>query len=159
MECHAVCRETIVKLRVLSRNQQLLRMDFEERCARNDLFLRYAQQHLADADLVILSDYAKGTLQLVQSFIAHCRERGTRLWLIQKVATLSGIEVPLSLPRTYPSSRRWLVHAIRMQSWCRKQKRCAPASMLRRFWSRGQAGMTLVQSDSQAQRRTGWCRL
>ena len=76
MPCAA---DTIVKLRVLSRNQQLLRMDFEEPLNdhANDLFLRYAQQHLADADLVILSDYAKGTLQLVQSFIAHCRERGT----------------------------------------------------------------------------------
>ena len=70
--------DTIVKLRVLSRNQQLLRMDFEESLAHhaNDLFLRYAQQHLADADLVILSDYAKGTLQLVQALIAHCREMG-----------------------------------------------------------------------------------
>jgi len=76
MPCAA---DTIVKLRVLSRNQQLLRVDFEEPLNHhaNDLFLRYAQQHLADADLVILSDYAKGTLQLVQSFIAHCRERGT----------------------------------------------------------------------------------
>ena len=43
MPCPA---ETIVKLRVLSRNQQLLRMDFEESLAShaNDLFVRYAQQ-------------------------------------------------------------------------------------------------------------------
>ena len=75
MPCAAA---TIVKLRVLSRNQQLLRMDFEEPLNdfANDLFLRYAQQHLADADLVVFSDYAKGTLQLVQSLIAHCRELG-----------------------------------------------------------------------------------
>ena len=77
MPCKA---DTIVKLRVLSRNQQLLRMDFEETLApyANDLFLRYAQQHLADADLVILSDYAKGTLQLVQPLLAYCREAGKR---------------------------------------------------------------------------------
>ena len=77
MPCKA---DTIVKLRVLSRNQQLLRMDFERTLApfANDLFLRYAQQHLADADLVILSDYAKGTLELVQPLLAYCREAGKR---------------------------------------------------------------------------------
>lgn len=77
MPCKA---DTIVKLRVLSRNQQLLRMDFEQSLApyANDLFLRYAQQHLADADLVILSDYAKGTLELVQPLLAYCREAGKR---------------------------------------------------------------------------------
>ncbi len=73
MPCPA---ETIVKLRVLSRNQQLLRMDFEESLANhaNDLFVRYAQQHLADADLVVFSDYAKGSLELVQPLLAHCRD-------------------------------------------------------------------------------------
>ena len=73
MPCPA---ETIVKLRVLSRNQQLLRMDFEESLAShaNDLFVRYAQQHLADADLVVFSDYAKGSLALVQPLLTHCRE-------------------------------------------------------------------------------------
>ena len=75
MPCAA---ETIVKLRALSRNQQLLRMDFEESLAdyANDLFVRYAQQHLADADLVIFSDYAKGSLELVQPLLARCRELG-----------------------------------------------------------------------------------
>ena len=73
MPCPA---ETIVKLRVLSRNQQLLRMDFEESLAThaNDKFVRYAQQHLKDADLIVFSDYAKGSLVLVQSLLTHCRE-------------------------------------------------------------------------------------
>ncbi len=73
MPCPA---ETIVKLRVLSRNQQLLRIDFEESLAShaNDLFVRYAQQHLADADLVVFSDYAKGSLALVQPLLAHCHD-------------------------------------------------------------------------------------
>jgi len=75
MPCAA---DTIVKLRVLSRNQQLLRMDFEETLVEyaNDLFVGYAQQLLADADLVVFSDYAKGTLQFVQSMLSHCRELG-----------------------------------------------------------------------------------
>jgi len=75
MPCAA---ETIVKLRVLSRNQQLLRMDFEAPLApfANDLFVGYAQQQLADADLVVLSDYAKGSLALVDQLIRFCRDAG-----------------------------------------------------------------------------------
>ncbi len=70
--------ETIVKLRVLSRNQQLLRMDFESPLAGygNDLFVGYARQHLADADLVVFSDYAKGSLSMVERLIEMCREMG-----------------------------------------------------------------------------------
>jgi D-beta-D-heptose 7-phosphate kinase/D-beta-D-heptose 1-phosphate adenosyltransferase len=75
MPCAA---ETIVKLRVLSRNQQLLRMDFEQPLSQyaNDLFVGFAQQHLVDADLIVFSDYAKGSLALIESLIARCRSLG-----------------------------------------------------------------------------------
>jgi D-beta-D-heptose 7-phosphate kinase/D-beta-D-heptose 1-phosphate adenosyltransferase len=75
MPCAA---ETIVKLRVLSRNQQLLRMDFEESLSphANDLFVGFAAQHLIDADLIVFSDYAKGSLALIESLIARCRSLG-----------------------------------------------------------------------------------
>ena len=75
MPCAA---ETIVKLRVLSRNQQLLRMDFEQPLSpyANDLFVGFAQPHLIDADLVVFSDYAKGSLALIGSLIAQCRSLG-----------------------------------------------------------------------------------
>ena len=75
MPCAA---DTIVKLRVLSRNQQLLRMDFEQSLTEyaNDLFVGFAQQHLADADLIVFSDYAKGSLALIEPLIARCRALG-----------------------------------------------------------------------------------
>ena len=75
MPCAA---ETIVKLRVLSRNQQLLRMDFEESLSphANDLFVGFAAQHLIDADLIVFSDYAKGSLALIESLITRCRSLG-----------------------------------------------------------------------------------
>ncbi len=75
MPCDA---DTIVKLRVLSRNQQLLRMDFEQSLSQyaNDLFVGFAQQHLVDADLIVFSDYAKGSLALIEPLIARCRSLG-----------------------------------------------------------------------------------
>src|SRR3990167_11422115 len=55
---------TITKLRVISRHQQLIRLDFEEKLipAENPRLLERYQAHLPQANIVILSDYHKGTL-------------------------------------------------------------------------------------------------
>lgn len=67
---------TIIKLRVISRQQQLLRLDFEETSALNcdDVFVEHFKKHLANANLVILSDYKKGTLAKPQAFIQAARK-------------------------------------------------------------------------------------
>lgn len=62
---------TIIKLRVISRHQQLLRVDFEEPFVnfdQNKLLDSY-KRHLASASLVVLSDYNKGTLKDSQQLI------------------------------------------------------------------------------------------
>lgn len=67
--------DTITKLRVMSRNQQLIRLDFERSFTHADkaqLNERF-KQCLADVDLVVLSDYAKGSLSDIQSLIAQAR--------------------------------------------------------------------------------------
>ena len=71
-------KPTITKLRVLSRNQQLIRLDFEESLSVVGAFNRKAlvQQFraaLEDALAVILSDYGKGTLADVTELIAAAR--------------------------------------------------------------------------------------
>lgn len=72
---------TITKLRVLSRNQQVIRLDFEESLAADDAFSRgefasaFAQQ-LAGVDAVLLSDYGKGTLAKAGALIRACRKAG-----------------------------------------------------------------------------------
>ncbi|MGB8712272.1 MAG: bifunctional D-glycero-beta-D-manno-heptose-7-phosphate kinase/D-glycero-beta-D-manno-heptose 1-phosphate adenylyltransferase HldE [Onishia taeanensis] len=72
---------TIAKLRVMSRNQQLIRLDFEQALDEvdtQDLHDQVAAQ-LGDADLVILSDYGKGTLNRVESLIQMVRDAGKRV--------------------------------------------------------------------------------
>jgi D-beta-D-heptose 7-phosphate kinase/D-beta-D-heptose 1-phosphate adenosyltransferase len=67
---------TITKLRVLSRNQQLLRLDFEESFADIDkqpLFEK-TKALVAKHDLLLLSDYDKGTLSDVQALIKVAKE-------------------------------------------------------------------------------------
>jgi D-beta-D-heptose 7-phosphate kinase/D-beta-D-heptose 1-phosphate adenosyltransferase len=70
---------TVTKLRVISRHQQLIRLDFEDGFGGYDAsaLLHRAQRALADADVVVLSDYSKGTLRpLVQDLIGSARAAG-----------------------------------------------------------------------------------
>ena len=69
---------TITKLRVISRNQQLIRLDFEEPMGQlpSAPLQQKLEAGLADAKVAILSDYAKGALADVQPMIAACREAG-----------------------------------------------------------------------------------
>jgi len=62
---------TITKLRVISRHQQLLRLDFEEKFPAFDhkLLIDAFKKSLNDVDLIILSDYGKGTLTHVATLI------------------------------------------------------------------------------------------
>jgi D-beta-D-heptose 7-phosphate kinase/D-beta-D-heptose 1-phosphate adenosyltransferase len=67
---------TITKLRVLSRNQQLIRLDFEGGFHQIEpsLLLQQFQTELPQSQVVVLSDYGKGTLSQVQAFIRLARE-------------------------------------------------------------------------------------
>ncbi|MDP1574762.1 MAG: bifunctional D-glycero-beta-D-manno-heptose-7-phosphate kinase/D-glycero-beta-D-manno-heptose 1-phosphate adenylyltransferase HldE [Coxiellaceae bacterium] len=68
---------TITKLRVIGRQQQLIRMDFEKACAEtvddDALFLQYLDS-LKTADVVVLSDYSKGALNNVEKLIAAAKK-------------------------------------------------------------------------------------
>lgn len=70
--------ETITKLRVMSRNQQLLRMDFERSFAEVDKAELEAAYEAAldEVDVVVLSDYDKGCLTRPQTLIDKAREKG-----------------------------------------------------------------------------------
>ena len=77
-------RPTITKLRVLSRNQQLIRLDFEEALDavggfdREELKKVYAET-LTEVDVVVLSDYAKGTLVDVAQLISIARAQNKQV--------------------------------------------------------------------------------
>jgi rfaE bifunctional protein kinase chain/domain len=63
---------TTVKLRVIARQQQLIRLDFEETPSQNSLDekLKRFETLLPQVDVVILSDYGKGALEQVSAMIA-----------------------------------------------------------------------------------------
>ena len=69
---------TISKLRVLSRHQQLIRLDFEDSFLGVDsaALLAAFQGQLGHAGVVVLSDYGKGTLSAMRDMIGLCRAAG-----------------------------------------------------------------------------------
>jgi len=69
---------TITKLRVLSRNQQLIRLDFEEPfdLQQSKKIAERMPLALDNVGAVVLSDYAKGALADIQPLITQAREAG-----------------------------------------------------------------------------------
>lgn len=81
---------TTLKLRVVGRNQQLIRLDFEDRHhwpAEN--IIEELQPLLSHADILILSDYAKGVLANPQPLIECARQQGIRVLVDPKNADLT----------------------------------------------------------------------
>lgn len=74
--CISQNNATIIKLRVISKHQQLIRLDFEERLRNiNSLELNNKYQALLpQTDMVVISDYNKGTLTDPQLFIQAARD-------------------------------------------------------------------------------------
>jgi D-glycero-beta-D-manno-heptose-7-phosphate kinase len=70
---------TTVKLRVIGRQQQLLRIDFETPPSHEILATKLAdyEQALPEFDAVVLSDYGKGGLAHIERMIEQAKARGT----------------------------------------------------------------------------------
>ena len=64
--------KTTVKLRVVSKNQQLLRADFEGKPGKRVLvdMLMHFRNHVENNDAVVLSDYGKGGLANIEEMIS-----------------------------------------------------------------------------------------
>jgi rfaE bifunctional protein kinase chain/domain len=69
---------TIVKLRVIARQQQLIRLDFEEEPASDVLMSKLAsfESLLPNVQAVIFSDYGKGALKHIPQMIQLARQAG-----------------------------------------------------------------------------------
>jgi len=73
-----VAHPTTLKMRVLGRQQQLLRIDFEEKptAALLDALRDQVEHLLSGHDVLVLSDYAKGALAQVDLLIELARKKG-----------------------------------------------------------------------------------
>ena len=73
---------TITKLRVLSRHQQLIRLDFEESFAEVDstkIMNNMDKALTGESPVVVFSDYNKGSLSDIQNMILLAKSRGAKV--------------------------------------------------------------------------------
>lgn len=72
---------TTLKMRVLGRQQQLLRIDFEQKpsAALVDQLYQSVEALMSAHDIVVLSDYAKGVLSHVETLIDMARKQGVQV--------------------------------------------------------------------------------
>lgn len=69
---------TICKLRIMAQHQQLIRVDFEETTLdfNHAALLNSLKQHLPAHDVIVFSDYGKGTLSDVAEYIQLAKNQG-----------------------------------------------------------------------------------
>jgi D-beta-D-heptose 7-phosphate kinase / D-beta-D-heptose 1-phosphate adenosyltransferase len=94
VECHFVNQDgfpTITKQRVLSQHQQLVRLDYEKETHLPDteILIEKYLELIESVDVVILSDYAKGSLGKVQKMIEHANNKNVTVLVDPKSTDFS----------------------------------------------------------------------
>ena len=143
--------DTTVKLRVIGRQQRLLRVDFETTPSRAVLADRLADfgRLLDDCDLVILSDYGKGGLAHIGQMIELARERGRKVLVDPKGEDYSRYRGATMITPNRAELRqvvgRWASEA-ELESRAQALRRELGAEAL--LLTRSEEGMTLFREGS-----------
>ncbi len=137
---------TIIKLRVIGRQQQMLRIDFEDAPSGTALRDKLIQFNalLPDYDVIILSDYAKGSLVNVADMITSARAAGKIVMVDPKGDDFSRYAGASVLTPNKSELRHIVGH------WSSEEQLTARAQQMRRELSlgallltRSEEGMTL----------------
>ncbi len=156
VDCQFVALEnctTITKLRILSRHQQLIRLDFEDGFHPDSCqsLLQAYRQQLAAYDVVLFSDYQKGTLRELPELIALARAQDKQIIIDPKGTDFSIYRGATLLT---PNLSEFEAIAGRCEN---DEQLVEKAEQLRRqleldalLITRSEKGMTLVQADKAA---------
>jgi rfaE bifunctional protein kinase chain/domain len=143
--------DTTVKLRVVARQQQLLRIDFETTPSREVLLDKLAdyREMLGQCDIVVLSDYGKGGLTHISQMIELAREQGRKILVDPK-----GEDYSRYAHATMITPNRTELRDV-VGSWRNEQELETKAQSLRRelglealLVTRSEEGMTLFQEGA-----------
>ncbi len=141
---------TITKLRVLSQHQQLIRLDYEAHSDLADsdgLFKRF-KEHIKDADIVVLSDYAKGSLKNVQAYISECNALNKRVLVDPKGNDFTRYKGASLLTPNLKEFENIVGSCTDVTDIVTKGKKlCKELNLEASLITRGEHGMTLIGSD------------
>ena len=141
---------SICKLRVMAQHQQLIRLDFEDTPIKFDReALKQALiKHLSENDVVVFSDYGKGTLADVSSYIIAAKQVGVKTLVDPKgVDYQRYAQADLITPNL--SELQAVVGACDNERHLIEKGRAllAQYQIPTLLLTRGEAGMTLIQDD------------
>lgn len=142
---------TITKLRVISRHQQLLRLDFEEKFPdlNQATLIQLFKKHLCHANLVILSDYAKGTVTCSETLITLANEAGIPILVDPK-----GLDFSIYKKATIITPNMKEFEAVagpadnEQDVFSKGQQLLQNLDIAALLLTRGEQGMTLIQRNT-----------
>ena len=143
---------TVTKLRVISRHQQLIRLDFEDGFIGQDVSAEEVEfaQLLDEHDVVVCSDYGKGSLRSVQSLIALCHEKRIPVLIDPKGADFDKYAgANLVTPNLAEFEAVVGVCANDDELVEKAQQLCEQCSFDAVLITRSENGMTLIPSDGE----------
>ena len=146
---HDATSPTTIKLRVIGRQQQLVRVDFEDSPSREVLAdkLEQFKSLLDDYDVVVLSDYGKGGLTHIRRMIAAARDAGRRVLVDPKGDDYARYEGASMLTPNRAELRdvvgRWRDEA---DLEARVATLCASLALEALLLTRAEEGMTLFET-------------
>ncbi|MEN8205300.1 MAG: bifunctional D-glycero-beta-D-manno-heptose-7-phosphate kinase/D-glycero-beta-D-manno-heptose 1-phosphate adenylyltransferase HldE [Pseudomonadota bacterium] len=141
---------TVTKLRVISRHQQLIRLDFEDGFDAIDAaaLLEQYQQGLEHCDVVVLSDYGKGTLAAIEQLIATARAAGKPVLIDPKVQDFSRYNGATLITPNMAEFELVAGHCADEQALIDKSNALLAQHDLEALLvTRGEHGMTLLRRD------------
>ena len=141
---------TVTKLRVISRHQQLIRLDFEDGfdAIDTDALLAQYQQDLDRCDVVVLSDYGKGTLVAIEQLIATARAAGKPVLIDPKVQDFSRYNGATLITPNMAEFELVAGHCADEQALIDKSNALLAQHDLEALLvTRGEHGMTLLRRD------------
>ena len=156
VECQFVRQDglpTVTKLRVLSQHQQLIRLDYESTAIEinvekvNALFI----QQLQKTKVVVLSDYAKGSLRDISNLIQQARDKGCTVLIDPKGTDFSRYQGASVLTPNLKEFEKVVGECDDIDEIVSKGKSlCQSLELEALLVTRGKDGMTLIRQDEQA---------
>ncbi len=150
---------TITKLRVLSRHQQLIRLDFEDgflldngvHSDSGEYLLQAYQKQLDTHDVIIFSDYQKGTLRDLAKLIALAKEQNKKVIIDPKGNDFSIYQGATLLTPNLSEFEAIVGHCENDEQLVEKAEQlCQQLQLDALLITRSEKGMTLVQSNKHA---------
>ncbi len=142
---------TVTKLRVISRHQQLIRLDFEDGFDAIDgnALLQGYRADLQHCDVVVLSDYGKGTLVDIEALISLARAAGKPVLVDPKALDFSRYHGATLITPNMAEFELVVGHCASEQQLIEKGGRLLEQHALEALLiTRGEHGMSLLRRDA-----------